>query len=1156
MKILKITFRNLNSLKGEHSIDLENGLLGEAGIFAITGPTGAGKSTILDAITLALFGRAARYEKETSPSEMMTRGTGECAAEVRFACAAGCFTAKWTRARARKKSDGNLQNAKREIAKHPSGEIVAEKIKEADALIESLTGLDYHRFLRSVLLAQGRFKEFLDADENERGDLLEKITGTAIYSRISKKAFEIEREHDQAIQQARQKLDGVTLKSEEELTGLRDEENRAAASIQTLRAEFAALNSQLQRFERYQSLTETLHRSNEALLNWKNADAAFTADREKLTRHTATQPFQADLNHLSTLGNQLDDYRGETAKLTRIAALQRTAAADQLRTTEDYLRLAIAGLAQKISELETDRNTATENELTIASWLVTHETDQALEGLLPEIRALGEAARQSELRHQSLLADLRQLGEDQQNATVQHVAKKADVDRSEKILSTANAEVKVAADSFALAAETLPIETWRERAKIHAESHQASRALHSEREHWKKTGSTLAKQTDALPPLVEAHTNAIELLKIDTVRVAQETATLNDKQRLYEQSRLIATLETHRAALNPHDPCPLCGSTAHPYSTHLESDEDADKQALDAQKLILASAQKEQQRASEKTSRLDEKLKLHRKTIASTSADLEAELKLLETNALAAGYNEPLEHDDAFAAWLEKTREQSIGTDQKLAELEVLTQNHRSAQEAYSKSDLAHRVFLNQLQSLEQRLTEFAQKREKLDGLISAANQTAHAELTAFNLKLTDRLPAATRAPETASHTKTLEAISKTHQLKLGERQQLRLCIEGLNTRLQELSQTHARLLAEHQEVQDALAPFADVPSTSSVTTLSINEQETVRRRQHQEKLNTARQSAQSVAEAEKAMTVCAEAIRTSTIALEGRLGKSDFDSIESIRNARLTDGMHERINAKKIELQTQHDTLQGQLKQTQDELFSLTTAGICSDEDAIKLRSEIARIEDQIGNFNKRLGEIETLLKQDEQARVSQQGLMQEIEKLHQEARPWIELSALIGSASGDKFSKFAQGLTLAQLLDLANKHLLELSDRYQIQRTELTDLSLEIVDGYQADATRPTRSLSGGESFLVSLALALGLSDLAGSDTRIESLFIDEGFGTLDSATLDTALAALENLRMSNRTIGIISHVDALKQRISAQIRVDKSSNGYGTLEIINGG
>ncbi|HBM85217.1 MAG TPA: hypothetical protein DD423_00195 [Opitutae bacterium] len=207
------------------------------------------------------------------------------------------------------------------------------------------------------------------------------------------------------------------------------------------------------------------------------------------------------------------------------------------------------------------------------------------------------------------------------------------------------------------------------------------------------------------------------------------------------------------------------------------------------------------------------------------------------------------------------------------------------------------------------------------------------------------------------------------------------------------------------------------------------------------------------------------------------------------------------------------------------------------------------------MGSHNKRLGEIEILLAQDATARTSQAELIAKIETLQREARPWIELNALIGSASGDKFSKFAQGLTLAQLLELANRHLSELNDRYTIQRTTESELSLQIIDRYQADTIRPTRSLSGGESFLVSLALALGLSDLAGSDTRIESLFIDEGFGTLDTDTLDTALAALENLRMSNRTIGIISHVDALKQRISAQIHVNKGSDGYGSLKIIHG-
>ena len=198
MKILKITFQNQNSLKGQHSIDLDSGLLSEAGIFSITGPTGAGKSTILDAITLALFGKAARYETETNPGEMMTRGTGECAAEVLFECGKGRYRAKWTRARARKKPDGNLQNPKREISDE-EGQILAERLREADHLITELTGLDYQRFLRSVLLAQGRFREFLDANDNDRGDLLERITGTEIYSEISKKAYEISANMPQAL---------------------------------------------------------------------------------------------------------------------------------------------------------------------------------------------------------------------------------------------------------------------------------------------------------------------------------------------------------------------------------------------------------------------------------------------------------------------------------------------------------------------------------------------------------------------------------------------------------------------------------------------------------------------------------------------------------------------------------------------------------------------------------------------------------------------------------------------------------------------------------------------------------------------------------------------------------------------------------------------
>ena len=319
MKILKVTFQNLNSLKGEHQIDFENGLLGEAGIFSITGPTGAGKSTILDAITLALFGKAARYESKPNPGEMMSRGTGECAAEVLFECNQGRYTAKWTLARARKKAEGKLQNSKREIAEADSGKILAEKLREADQVIEDLTGLDYERFLRSVLLAQGRFKEFLDADDNERGDLLEKITGTEIYSKISQQAYAIGSEKNAEIAQAQQHLDGLQLKTQDELATLAKEKTENDASLLKLKITLTEFQKQLQRHQHSTQQNKTLAASQQELAQWKIKDEAFTPSRNQLVKHEATQPLQAALIQLDNHIREKNpiDHQGRSSQKIR-----------------------------------------------------------------------------------------------------------------------------------------------------------------------------------------------------------------------------------------------------------------------------------------------------------------------------------------------------------------------------------------------------------------------------------------------------------------------------------------------------------------------------------------------------------------------------------------------------------------------------------------------------------------------------------------------------------------------------------------------------------------------------------------------------------------------------------------------------------------------
>ncbi|RMF04473.1 MAG: ATP-binding cassette family protein, partial [Bacteroidetes bacterium] len=200
-----------------------------------------------------------------------------------------------------------------------------------------------------------------------------------------------------------------------------------------------------------------------------------------------------------------------------------------------------------------------------------------------------------------------------------------------------------------------------------------------------------------------------------------------------------------------------------------------------------------------------------------------------------------------------------------------------------------------------------------------------------------------------------------------------------------------------------------------------------------------------------------------------------------------------------------------------------------------------------------RQLGQLEEKQAQAERRARQHASLLEAIEQQRQSFNRWAQLNELIGQADGKKFRTFAQGLTLQKLVALANVHLERLNGRYLIDKRPEADLELDIIDTFQADNRRSMYTLSGGESFLVSLALALGLSDLAGKRAQIHSLFIDEGFGTLDEHSLDLALDTLENLQSSGKTIGVISHVKALKERIGVQIQIQKHSNGFSVLKVV---
>ncbi len=216
------------------------------------------------------------------------------------------------------------------------------------------------------------------------------------------------------------------------------------------------------------------------------------------------------------------------------------------------------------------------------------------------------------------------------------------------------------------------------------------------------------------------------------------------------------------------------------------------------------------------------------------------------------------------------------------------------------------------------------------------------------------------------------------------------------------------------------------------------------------------------------------------------------------------------------------------------------------------ELHAKWVKQEGDFKAFQQAVGALTEKLRQNNLRKSESVSFLKNIEKQAAEHGRWAKLNDIIGMADGKKFRIFAQGLTLKKLVVLANRHLKSLNGRYYIQKGSDNDLELNIVDTFQAENVRSMNTLSGGESFLVSLALALGLSDMAGRNTIIRSLFIDEGFGTLDEATLDMVVTTLENLQAKGKTIGIISHVKALKERISTQIQVLKRSNGFSEIQV----
>ena len=287
------------------------------------------------------------------------------------------------------------------------------------------------------------------------------------------------------------------------------------------------------------------------------------------------------------------------------------------------------------------------------------------------------------------------------------------------------------------------------------------------------------------------------------------------------------------------------------------------------------------------------------------------------------------------------------------------------------------------------------------------------------------------------------------------------------------------------------------------------------------------------------------EALSLLTVSLQ----ECGFKNEEHYLASRLQNSEVESLLCASQSLTDRINRLQGEMEQNNQTLAQEKAKNL-TDKTIEELEAEQKANEIEQTDVRETLGNILYELRGDDEAREKSKDYLRTIAAKQLIVDQWSALSGLIGSADGRKFRNYAQGITFDIMIAYANQSLMKMNDRYLLKRKDKDGLELEVQDNYQAGVIRSTKNLSGGESFIVSLALALGLSKMASQNVQVESLFLDEGFGTLDEDALENALKTLSGLHQQGKLIGVISHVQELKDRIGTQIIVTPKALGRSVL------
>ena len=1134
MKFLQLEILNLASLdkQGGEVINFEEGALGESTIFSIVGPTGSGKSTLLDAICLALYNRAPRYPRKkgdknqnieiygeadanennrlapTDSRNILTRGKKEGYSKLTFLANNGSiYRAEWHVRFQRVR----YENAKTSLYKITrNGEQLTEKIADWNEL-PNIIGLDYDQFLRTVLIAQGSFANFLTAKENERYELLEKLIGCEeTYTNI---ATEIKKAKDQAVDAYNQMAASVeavkqNLLNDEELAQLQEEITLLEKAEKELDSQLKAISENLQWYEENDKQTKQIAIYQADMEQAANAIKDIQAQIIRLQLHDEVQPA---VNLLQEVERQIQSIHNQEEEIQKSEAAikSKEVGITESEHTLSYLKEVVNKAQEQLEKampviaearaLKTKMEAAMPNlkEKKEALELAQKENLTALKDVEENARNIQKWEAETEKANLALKATQEEIAKQKQ---VLHEATQAAEQAWEKEKNkTAGQNIEELQNSKTAADRKLQDIQQAIKVVTHLNAATAEKQKNEERIQF--LGERNAKIDEALGKL------SIEAL-------TQETLTLRNAYTLMVSEKW----EIHRANLTEGKPCPLCGSTTHPYHTDNRQFEEATtelSQLLKAKEDLLKLQQKQEKELSGERKQNDGEVQ----TLQKQQEKLSGEIATYE------------EEWKALIAQYPKIPKEE-------AELKSLLPIYEDkAKEATSKLSL-----FNKIQKEIERLTQLKDKAVKDEAAYESKASTI------LNNAQESTSICATKLAEHKALTTNLISQEKN------KKEAYEKALQAWNNTKKEMEEWQA----QYQQILNGEEPDAAeqrlTAAKDEATKAADDQNENINKLKaelanskgsHQTMLSQSKTMKENLQEKEKELDLWIEEYNK-------QLAEKSIEPSLIDRNT-IREMLHSAEDWNAIRRE----------KDEKEKAVASTTALYQSAEKAHQqhLEHQPAQTQDALlaiqQKYQERSQRNELIAAnakmQNHQEAVKQLGDKAEALKLvTQEKDDWTAITDAIG-ADGKTLRKIAQCYTLSFLIAHANQEIRKFNSRYELQQVKHS-LGIRVIDHDRADDIRDTTSLSGGETFIVSLGLALGLSALSSRNISFENLFIDEGFGTLDPDTLATVIDSLAMLQSSQgKKVGVISHTDTMSERITTQIRIIKNGNsGSSHIEI----